>query len=87
MGFPGGCVVKNPPASTGDTGSIPDPGRSHMSQSDKARVPQLLSLCSRAWELQVMSSRVATNEVQTPQSPPVLPNESTHRNVKPALCN
>ena len=24
--FPGGPVVKNPPANTGDTGSIPSPG-------------------------------------------------------------
>ena len=32
-GFPGGAVVKNPPASAGDTGSIPGPGRSHMPQS------------------------------------------------------
>ena len=30
-GFPGGSVVKNPPANAGDMGSIPDPGRSHMS--------------------------------------------------------
>ena len=29
-GFPGGTVVKNPPANAGDTGSIPGPGRSHM---------------------------------------------------------
>ena len=28
--FPGGPVVKNPPADTGDTGLIPDLGRSHM---------------------------------------------------------
>ena len=28
--FPGGPVVRNSPASTGDTGSIPGPGRSHM---------------------------------------------------------
>ena len=28
--FPGGAVVKNPPANAGDTGSIPGPGRSHM---------------------------------------------------------
>ena len=27
-GFPGGSVVKNPPANTGDTGSIPRLGRS-----------------------------------------------------------
>ena len=25
-GFPGGSVVKNPPANAGDTGSIPNPG-------------------------------------------------------------
>ena len=29
-GFPGGLVVKNPPANAGDMGSIPDLGRSHM---------------------------------------------------------
>ena len=27
--FPGGPVVKNPPANAGDTGSIPGLGRSH----------------------------------------------------------
>ena len=32
--FPGGTVVKNPPANAGDTGSIPGPGRSHMPQSN-----------------------------------------------------
>ena len=30
LGFPGGVVVKNPPANTGDTGSSPCPGRYHM---------------------------------------------------------
>ena len=29
--FSGGPVVKNPPCNAGDTGSIPGPGRSHMS--------------------------------------------------------
>ena len=33
-GFPGGAVVKNPPANTGDMGSSPGPGRSHMPQSN-----------------------------------------------------
>ena len=28
--FPGGAVDKNPPANTGDMGSIPGQGRSHM---------------------------------------------------------
>ena len=34
QGFPGGTVVKNPPASAGDTGSSPGPGRSHMPRSN-----------------------------------------------------
>ena len=34
LGFPGGAVVKNPPASAGDTGSSPGSGRSHMLQSN-----------------------------------------------------
>ena len=33
-GFPGGPVVKNPPANAGDTGSSPGPGRSYMPQSN-----------------------------------------------------
>ena len=32
-GFPGGAVVRNPPANAGDTGSCPSPGRSHMLRS------------------------------------------------------
>ena len=32
--FPGGAVVKNPPANAGDMGSIPGPGKSHMPQSN-----------------------------------------------------
>ena len=34
VGFPGGTVVKNLPASAGDTGSSPGPGRSHMPRSN-----------------------------------------------------
>ena len=34
QGFPGGPVVKNPPAKEGDTGSTPGPGRSHMPWSN-----------------------------------------------------
>ena len=29
-GFPGGPVIKNPPARAGDTGSIPGPGRYYV---------------------------------------------------------
>ena len=32
--FPGGAVVKNPPANAGDMSSSPGPGRSHMLQSN-----------------------------------------------------
>ena len=32
--FPGGAVVKNPPANAGDTGSSPGPGRPHMPRSN-----------------------------------------------------
>ena len=31
--FPGGAVVKNPPANAGDMGSSPGPGISHMLRS------------------------------------------------------
>ena len=34
LGFPGGTVVKNPPANAGDTGSNPGLGRSHMPWSN-----------------------------------------------------
>ena len=33
-GFPGGAVVKNPPANAGDTGSSPGLGGSHMPRSN-----------------------------------------------------
>ena len=48
--FPGGSVVKNPPANAGDTGLSPGPGRSHMPRSNLAHAPQLLSLCATTTE-------------------------------------
>ena len=32
LGFPDDSVLKNPPANAGDTGLIPDLGRSHMKE-------------------------------------------------------
>ena len=32
--FPGGAVVRNPPANAGDKGLSPAPGRSNMSRSN-----------------------------------------------------
>ena len=66
--FPGGTVVKNPPANAGDTGSSPGPGRSHMPWSNKARVPQLLILYSRAQESQLLSLRATTTEAHAPRA-------------------
>ena len=34
VGFPGGSVVKNPPANAGGTGLIPGPGRSYIPWSN-----------------------------------------------------
>ena len=42
-------MVENLPASAGDMGLSPGPGRSHMPRSNWAREPQLLSL--RVWSL------------------------------------
>ena len=39
MDFPGGPVVKNPPANAGDTGSIPGVTRSHMPWGNLAPAP------------------------------------------------
>ena len=68
LGFPGGTVVKNPPASAGDTGSSPGLGRSHMLQSNEARAPQLLNLCSRSLEPQLLSPRATTTEARVPRA-------------------
>ena len=54
-GFPGGSVIKNPPADIGDMCSIPGPGRSHMPWSSEPLVVQLLNQCSRAQEPWVLS--------------------------------
>ena len=64
-GFPGGSVVKNPPANAGDTGSIPGWGRS---------LEKEMATCSSilAWEilwteepggLQSMGSQRAGHEI------------------------
>ena len=67
-GFPGGAVVKNPPANAGDIGSTPGPGRSHMLRSSWAHVPQPPSLCSRAREPQLLSPYATTTEDREPRA-------------------
>ena len=65
--FPGGTVDRNLPANAGDMGSIPGPGRFHMTWSSWAHEPQLLSLCSRALELQLLRPSAATTETREPR--------------------
>ena len=78
VGFPGGAVVKNPPANAGDMGSSPGPRRSHMPWSNEARAPQLLSLRSTAREPQLL---------KPVRLEPVLHNKRSHRSEKPAHRN
>ena len=81
-----GSVVKNLPASGGDTGSILGLGTSHMPQGYQARVPQLLSVCSRAWGPQLLSPHAAATEAWVPLEP-VLHNRRSYRNEKLRHCN
>ena len=61
-GFPGGSVVKNPPANVENVGSIPDLGRSYK----PVLAPQLLSLCSRAQEQQLLSAHTVATKTCVP---------------------
>ena len=71
--FPGGAVLESLPATAGDTGSSPGPGRSHVPWSNYARVPRLLSLHTTTTEVADLD--------------PMLRNKRSHRNEKPAHCN
>ena len=59
-------MVKNLSANAEDMGSIPGPGRYHMPWSNKARVPKLLSLHSRARKPQLLSLCATTIEAHVP---------------------
>ena len=52
ISFPGGAVVKNPPANAGDTGSIPGSGRSpRVGNGNPLQYPCLEnSMDRRAWQ-------------------------------------
>ena len=66
--FPGGTVVKDLPANSGDTDLNTSPGRSHMPQSNKARVPEVLNLRSRAHEPQLLSPCATTTKARAPRA-------------------
>ena len=83
--FPGGAVVKNPPAKAGDKGSIPGLGRSHMPRSNKP-------VCHNYWActLEPASYNNWAHVLQLLKPAclePVLYNKRSHRNEKPAHRN
>ena len=80
--FPGGSVVKNPPANAGDTGSSPRPGRSHMPWSNKAHAPQLRSPCATATEAHAPRACALQQE-----KPPQWEARAPQRRVAPARYN
>ena len=63
-GFPGGAVVKNPPANAGYMDLITGRGRSHMPQSNEARASQLLS--PRATTIEARAPRAHAPEQEKP---------------------
>ena len=79
MDFPGGAVVKNPPANAGDTGSSPGPGRSHMPRSNTACTPQLLS--PRATTTEACVPRVHASQQEKP------PQWEAHTTTKSSSCS
>ena len=59
-------MVKNPPANPGDVGLIPYLERSHIPQSNYTHTTQLVSLYSRAGELQLLSPQATAIESCVP---------------------
>ena len=88
----GDPMAKSPCANAIDTGSIPGLGRSHMLWSNETWVPQLLSLYSGTWELQLLKpthprahalQRVKTTAMRSLQWEALYPKWR----VAQALCN
>ena len=93
LDFPGGAVDKNPPANSGDMGSIPGLGRFHM--------PQQLSPCAtttepvhhKYWSLYALGPANHTWLAPAPQLlkpmclEPVHYNERNHCNEQPSHHN
>ena len=59
-------VGRSPLANTGDMGSVPGPGKFHVSPSNGAHAPELLSPRSRARGRQLLSVRAATADAPAP---------------------
>ena len=78
MGFPGGSVIKNPPTNAGDTGSIPDLGRSHM----------LCGTTKHMWNKYWASTPPTRNGTYWKlwALEPMFCNRRSHHNEKPKHC-
>ena len=77
-GFPGGSVVKNPPANAEDMGLIPDPGRSRIFQGT-------LLVHQNYW---VCALEPEDHSSWSPRAlQPTLCNKRGHCNEKPEHCN
>ncbi|CAI9163920.1 unnamed protein product [Rangifer tarandus platyrhynchus] len=65
-----GSAVEPPPAEAGAPRSMPGLGRPRMPRNSSACGPQLLRLCSRAQEPQLVSPQATVPQAQAPE--PVL---------------
>ena len=83
--FPGGRVDKNVPTNARDMGSVPGLGRSHMLQVTKANATQLLSPCSKACQMQLLSSQAVTTEAFVPKAR--APQQESYFHEKPTHLN
>ena len=91
--FPGGPVVKSPPASAEDTGSVPSLGRPHTLQGIGARAPQLGRPRCSSRSLQLKGPRAAPREATalkslptTTGSGPRSPQVETARSAAKTQC-
>ena len=71
--FPGGAVVKNPPANAGDTDLSPGAGRFHMPQSDLSPCTTTGPVCHNYWRPRTYSPCSARREATATKSRPCSP--------------
>ena len=87
LNFPGGSVIKNPPASAGDTGLSPGLGRSDFT-CHRAAKPMCHNYWACALEPTSHSSWARTPQLLKPVSlEPVPRSKRSHCNVKHAHCS
>ena len=85
MDFPGGPVVKNPPANAGDTGLIPGPGRFRTHQ---ATMPRATTTEPALWNPRAQLLKPAHPTAHSPQqeTPPHGKGHGPQRREQPPLA-